>query len=445
MRIRSLVHRAGLVVVLAQVGCERVEAQAQQAEPAAAESGELAVPAGGVEVEARDPGVPASDPGFDVIAEALDIETVTPGVIWLGPEATREILFVLATDTWRLEPTDSGVVLHVGTASRLAARLGLRDGDVVTALNELPVRGREDARVAMAAFTGGQRVRVALKRDGTPRQIVARLVSGRLLSTHNRIEDIVAAALHEEPEPTIERAVLVAFGAGQRRLAAHPDLVLELLGLPPDATEIELDGASVAREDLARTLGSAAAGEHLRVSAGGITVARRIVSGSIEASDLEQAIDGLPPPVPGGADLGRSSTLGLLGGSALPSTEPLTEVPPIEGIEHVDEGHVRITRARVDEWLGSSATLMKAARIVPAQKDGVTQGFKLYAIRRASPLHALGFKNGDLVTEIGGRALTSATSAMEAFTDLRKAKKVSVVLERKGKSMVKEIDVVERL
>ena len=72
------------------------------------------------------------------------------------------------------------------------------------------------------------------------------------------------------------------------------------------------------------------------------------------------------------------------------------------------------TRARVDEWLGSSATLMKAARIVPAQKDGVTQGFKLYAIRRASPLHALGFKNGDLVTEIGGRALTSATSAMEA-------------------------------
>lgn len=437
MRIRSLVHRAGFVVVLAQVGCERVEAQAQQAEPAAAESGELAAPGDGVEVEARDPGVPASDPGFDVIAEALDIETVTPGVIWLGPEATREILFVLATDAWRLEPTDGGVVLHVGTASRLAARLGLRDGDVVTTLNEVPVRGRGDARVAMAAFTGGQRVRVALERDGTPRQIVARLVSGRLLSTHDRIEDIVAAALHEEPEPTIERAVLVAFGAGQRRLAAHPDLVLELLGLPPDATEIELDGASVAREDLARTLGSAAAGEHLRVSAGGTTVARRIVSGSIEASDLEQAIDGLPPPVPGGADLGRSSALGL--------TMPLTEDPPIEGIEHVDEGHVRITRARVDEWLGSSATLMKAARIVPAQKDGATQGFKLYAIRRTSPLHALGFKNGDLVTELGGRALTSATSAMEAFTDLRKAKKVSVVLERKGKSMVKQIDVVERL
>ena len=433
-------------LVLALVGTVAWACKKQEARPtpvAEASAGvAAAAPGDPGDVEAPDPLAPAaSDPGFDAVAEALEIDTVTPGVIWLGADATREIFFVLATDAWRLEPVEGGVALRVGAASRLAARLGLQDGDVVTALDDTPVRGRADARAAMTAFASGERVRVKLRRDGVERELFARAIDAGPSSARRRVDDIVAAGLRDAPEPTIERAVLVGLGGAQARLSRQPELVLELLGLPAEAADISLDGASVAREDLARALGSAATGEHLRIAAGTATVSRRIVSGSVEASDLEEAIDRLPPPPRPRSDLATD----LLGGAGAGLADPFEADPGIEGIEHVDEAHVRITRELLDSWMSDPANLAKSARIVPSQKDGVVQGFKLYGIRRGSPAKALGFKNGDMITEIDGRSLTDVTAAMEAYADVRKAKKVKVTLVRKGASMTVQYEVVATL
>lgn len=428
------------VLALVGAGGFACKKQEDRSTPAAAAE----VPTADTAVEAPDPLAPvASDPGFDAVAEALEIDTVTPGVIWLGADATREIFFVLAMDAWRLEPVEGGVALRVGAASRLAARLGLQDGDVVCALGDTPVRGRADARAAMTAFASGERVSVKLRRDGEERQLFARAVDAGSSSARHRVEDILAAGLRDEPEPTIERAVLVGLGGAQARLSRQPELVLELLGLPAEAADISLDGASVAREDLARALGAAATAEHLRISAGSTTVSRRIVSGSVEASDLESAIGRLPPPPRPRSDPGTDLLDTAFPGSGL--GEVPQGDPPIEGIEHVDEAHVRITRELLDSWLSDPSTLAKSARIVPSQKDGVIEGFKIYGVRRGSPAKALGFKNGDMITEVAGRSMTDVTAAMEAFDDVRKAKKVTVTLVRKGASMTVQYEVVATL
>lgn len=433
MRCGALAFASGLALL---AGCTKESAPAQ---PEATRVAAQPVLAPG-EVEAADPLAPrASDPGFDVVAEGVQIDTVTPGLVWLGPDAAREILFVLAADAWRLQPTDAGVALHVGAASRLAARVGLRDGDVIARLNELEVRGAADARTAMAAFSAGERVRVGVRRDGEPREILVRVVEAGGGSARTRVDDIVAAGLHEAPEPAIERAVLVGLGAAKAELAARPELVLELLGLPGDAADVSLAGASVAREDLARALGSAASGDRLELTAGGVTVSRRIVSGAIEASDLELAIQRLPA-----AGRPRSPVLAELPGDpASPFPEEIEADPAVEGLERLDEGHVRITRELLETWLGDPATLAKAARIVPSMKDGVMHGFKLYGLRRGSPVKALGFRNGDMVTAIDGHALTDMDAALRVYTKVRKAKTLSVAFERKGAAMTMEIDVVE--
>lgn len=435
MRCRALAFASGLALLAA---CKKEGAQPGPEATAAAAAAQPALAPG--EVEAPDPLAPrASDPGFDVVAEGVQIDTVTPGVVWLGPDATREILFVLAADAWRLQPVEGGVALHVGAASRLAARIGLREGDVVSRVNELEVRGVADARAVMTAFAAGERVRVGVRRDGELREIFVRVVEPGGAPARTRVDDIVAAGLHDAPEPAIERALLVGLGAAKIELAGRPELVLQLLGLPGDAADVSLAGASVAREDLARALGSAAGGDRLELTAGGVTVSRKIVSGAVEASDLEQAILRLPSE-----GRARSPVLGdVPGDPASPFPEAFEAEPEVEGLERLDEGHVRITRELVETWLGDPSTLAKAARIVPGMKDGAIHGFKLYGIRRGSPVKALGFRNGDMVTAINGHALTDVEAAMGVYAKVRKAKKVSVAFERKGSAMTMEIDVVE--
>ena len=78
---------------------------------------------------------------------------------------------------------------------------------------------------------------------------------------------------------------------------------------------------------------------------------------------------------------------------------------------------------------------------MPSQKDGKTQGYKLYGIRRGTLPKLLGLKNGDMITAINGDELTSIDKAMALYTKLRRASRLEVNIVRKGKSMTKEIQI----
>lgn len=98
-----------------------------------------------------------------------------------------------------------------------------------------------------------------------------------------------------------------------------------------------------------------------------------------------------------------------------PVAAPVTTFTPV-----CDAGTCTIPRAEVEALLADPAALAKAARLVPAMKDGKVAGFKLFGIRAGSPFAALGLQNGDTVTELGGVALTSVEAALGSYEALRK-------------------------
>lgn len=100
-----------------------------------------------------------------------------------------------------------------------------------------------------------------------------------------------------------------------------------------------------------------------------------------------------------------------------------------------------VERPFVEQLMANPAQLAKQARIVPSQKDGETQGFKFYGIRRNSLPNLLGIKNGDMITEINGEPLNSVDKAMGLYTKLRRASNLTVTLQRKGQTISKEIQI----
>mgnify|MGYP001158820546 CR=1 FL=1 len=140
---------------------------------------------------------------------------------------------------------------------------------------------------------------------------------------------------------------------------------------------------------------------------------------------------------------------------AKPTAAPTTTAKPedkapvpndreIEGAEEAIncEGEsCTVDRAFVESLMANPAQLTKQARIVPSQKDGETRGYKLYGIRRGTLPKLLGFKNGDMLKSVNGEDLTSIDKAMGLYTKLRRASNLTVEIERKGKTVTKEITI----
>lgn len=133
------------------------------------------------------------------------------------------------------------------------------------------------------------------------------------------------------------------------------------------------------------------------------------------------------------------------------TTKPTSSLPPpkndraIEGAEEAikcpTENTCTVERAFVEKLMANPALLAKQARIVPKQKDDEVLGYKLYGIRRGSLPKLLGLKNGDMVTAVNGEELKSMDKAMALYTKLRRASNLSVSIERKGKTVTKEIQI----
>lgn len=112
-----------------------------------------------------------------------------------------------------------------------------------------------------------------------------------------------------------------------------------------------------------------------------------------------------------------------------------------DAIKCPTENTCTVERSFVESLMSNPAALAKQARIVPSQKDGETQGFKFYGIRRGSLPKLLGLKNGDMLTEVNGEEVKSVDQAMALAMKLRRAQNLSVTLVRKGKPVTKEITI----
>lgn len=112
-----------------------------------------------------------------------------------------------------------------------------------------------------------------------------------------------------------------------------------------------------------------------------------------------------------------------------------------DGIEKISDTKFSIQRSLVDKVLANQGSLMKSARVIPHDEDGRVVGVKLYGIRRTSLLGRLGVRNGDMLRTINGFDMTSPDTALEAYSRLRSADKLTLAVKRQNKELTIEYNV----
>ncbi len=103
-----------------------------------------------------------------------------------------------------------------------------------------------------------------------------------------------------------------------------------------------------------------------------------------------------------------------------------------QGIKPVSENEYEVPRAEIDKTLSNLNDVAMQARIVPAFKDGVATGFKLFSIRPDSIYTKIGVQNGDVIRRINGFDLNSPEKALEVYTKLKEANRIDIEIERNG-------------
>jgi general secretion pathway protein C len=159
--------------------------------------------------------------------------------------------------------------------------------------------------------------------------------------------------------------------------------------------------------------------------AGGFVDFRNTSTNRLERISLLNAPPPAPPPV--------ETTVAMNEGPPQPGNE--LEGMIDQGIKKVSEDSYEVQRDLVNSLLANPMAMARGARVVPSVKDGVPNGFKLYAIRPSSVYGKIGLRNGDTVTAVNGFDLSSPDKALEVYTKVREASNLTVSVLRRGKPM----------
>ncbi|MFP2932029.1 hypothetical protein ACLESO_44070 [Pyxidicoccus sp. 3LG] len=114
---------------------------------------------------------------------------------------------------------------------------------------------------------------------------------------------------------------------------------------------------------------------------------------------------------------------------------------PSESIRAVGEHAYEIPLAEMQAARAGLDDLSHQVRIVPAFREGQSQGLKLFAIRPGSLIAKLGLQNGDVVQRVNGQSLKTPEGALAAYENLREARHIELDLERGGAPVRKVYDV----
>jgi general secretion pathway protein C len=122
------------------------------------------------------------------------------------------------------------------------------------------------------------------------------------------------------------------------------------------------------------------------------------------------------------------------GAPGLPTTTRVTEPASAwgAGIKALDANNFEVPRSEVDRAINNLNDIAMQARLVPAFKDGVAEGFKLFSIRPDSLYSKIGIQNGDVVTRINGLDMNDPAKALEVYTKLKDAPRIDVDIDRNG-------------
>ncbi len=136
-------------------------------------------------------------------------------------------------------------------------------------------------------------------------------------------------------------------------------------------------------------------------------------------------VPGLRPPTPAAGD--EASAAGGPDGGA-PSQYDAW-------VKRTGANEYQIDRANLMNELNDLTKLGMQARVVPNYKGGKYEGFKLIGVRPNSLYRAIGIRSGDVVKSVNGAELNSPNKAITLFEELKNQSKITVDVERGGRSM----------
>lgn len=90
----------------------------------------------------------------------------------------------------------------------------------------------------------------------------------------------------------------------------------------------------------------------------------------------------------------------------------------------------------------ASMALLRTVKVVPEQRNGKLVGLRLFGIKAGSLLGSLGLKNGDRLEAINGFEIADPTKALEAYARLRTAKHLQVRLDRSGRPLELDLNII---
>ena len=129
-------------------------------------------------------------------------------------------------------------------------------------------------------------------------------------------------------------------------------------------------------------------------------------------------------------------------GPAVASPVTTAAAGPVgQGIRALSENEYEVQRTEIDRTLNDLNSVAMQARIVPAFKDGVSHGFKLFSIRPDSIYSKIGIQNGDVVKRINGFDMNSPEKALEVYSKLRESNRIDIEIERNGTPVRKTYNV----
>ena len=94
---------------------------------------------------------------------------------------------------------------------------------------------------------------------------------------------------------------------------------------------------------------------------------------------------------------------------------------------------ISLRRSYIEQAMTDMATLMTQVQIRPHMEDGIPSGLALSSIKPNSIFRRMGLRNGDVITGVDGREISSVNDALGLVENLQNASNVSVQLKRRGR------------
>lgn len=132
---------------------------------------------------------------------------------------------------------------------------------------------------------------------------------------------------------------------------------------------------------------------------------------------------------------------GPIAQAVVPAQPPAVASASSSGIRAVSDDTYEVPKDEINKALGNLNDIAMQARIVPAFKDGVATGFKLFSIRPDSLYSKIGIQNGDVVRRINGYEINSPDKALEIYAKLKESARIEIEIDRNGQTQRKTYNV----